>query len=108
VLPYGGSTPARPRMSSSPVIHITNTHPLKVRDIAGEDGPFRVSAYTIRQWAKAGKLSGAEKRGRDWCFPADVRYVAPQAAPLPSSHEDAVREALQCLNHYQVGAPRAA
>ena len=37
---------------------------------------LRVSAYSVRAWANAGRLTGAERAGRLWRFAPDAAYVA--------------------------------
>lgn len=78
-----------------------DTHPLKVPNLVTK---FGVKAYTIREWAKARRLSGARRIGREWRFPLDVDYVQ---APEPVTVEDEVKGALQALRAYEVGKPRA-
>ena len=82
-----------------------NTHPLKVADLAVR---FDRSAYTIRGWAKAGKLKGAKKIGRSWCFTLDVEYVDAPEAPVAPAVPEQVQRALDRLDQYQVGGARAA
>ena len=80
--------------------YLTDSHPFKVPDLVGK---FDVTKETIREWAKAGRLKGAKKRGRDWRFPLDVEYVD---TPKPATPADRVRAALERLDGYQIGAPR--
>ena len=42
---------------------------------------LKKSHATIREYARVGLLPGAYRCGRDWRFPHDVRYAAPQAKP---------------------------
>lgn len=84
---------------------VTNLHPLKVADLAEK---FDKKPYTIREWAKTGKLLGAKKIGRDWVFPLDVDYVDSAASRAKVSVTASVQDALARLNSYQVGVPKAA
>jgi hypothetical protein len=69
---------------------------------------FGKSAYTIREWAKKRKLKGAKRVGRDWAFPLDVDYIDGTTVPVAPTVQLAVKEALELLNRYAIGAPRAA
>lgn len=84
---------------------VTNLHPLKVAHLAEK---FDKTPYTIREWAKTGKLPGAKKIGRDWVFPLDVDYVDSAASRVTNSVESSVQDALARLSSYQVGVGRAA
>ncbi len=84
---------------------ITNLHPLKVAHLAEK---FDKKPYTIREWAKTGKLLGAKKIGRDWVFPLDVDYVGNATKPATDSLASSVQDALDRLSRYQVGMARAA
>jgi hypothetical protein len=77
-----------------------STHPLRVPNL---ETRFEVSGYTIREWAKAGRLRGARKIGREWRFPVDVDYVD---EPKPLSVAEQVQAALAGLRAYEVGKPR--
>lgn len=77
-----------------------NPLPLTVQNLTTR---FDRKAYTIRQWAKAGKLTGARRIGREWRFPLDVAYVQ---EPKPLSVDEQVQAALAGLRAYKVGRPR--
>ncbi len=77
-----------------------NTHPLKVPNLVTK---FGKQPYTIRKWSKNGKLPGARRIGRDWCYPLDVEYVE---EPKAVAVEEQVNAALKALREYQVGKPR--
>lgn len=77
-----------------------STHPLRVPNL---ETRFEVSGYTVREWAKTGRLSGARKLGREWRFPLDVEYV--EEAKPPAVAEQ-VQAALAGLRDYEVGKPR--
>lgn len=84
---------------------VQNLRPLKVTDLVEK---FGKSAYTIRQWANKGKLKGAKRVGRDWAFPLDVDYVEGAVVAIAPSVQVAVKEALEMLDRYPIGAARAA
>jgi hypothetical protein len=63
---------------------------------------FGVSAYTVREWAKSGRLRGAKKVGRDWTFPLDVDYH--DSTPVAA----APTAGLGLLANYRIGSGRAA
>lgn len=60
---------------------------------------WRVSTWTIRDWARRGLIVGAEKAGRGWRFRADAEYErydaarAGQAAGRPADSTCAAFEA---------------
>lgn len=84
-------------------IALVNTHPLRVAHLKQK---FEVSAYTIREWARLGKLKGAKKFGREWRFVLDVEYREPD--PVSPALAQAVEASLDRLARYEVGRPRAA
>lgn len=96
------STSGRPAWRAA-ATDVENLRPLKVRDLAKK---FGKSAYTIREWAKKGKLNGAKRVGRDWAFPLDVDYI--DVAVAAPTLQLAVKQALDLLDRYPVGAARAA
>jgi hypothetical protein len=100
-------TPPEPGEGSrrSPQLGVRNLRPLNVPDLAER---FGKSAYTIREWAKKGKLTGAKRVGRDWAFPLDVDYSDDARSVTAPMVQLAVKEALEQLNRYPVGAARAA
>lgn len=86
-------------------VAIENSRPLSVPDLVEK---FGKSAYTIREWAKKRKLKGAKRVGRDWAFPLDVDYIDGTTVAIAPTVQLAVKEALELLNRYQIGAGRAA
>ena len=52
---------------------------------------WELSAWTIRDYAKRGRISGARKPGRDWKFPEDAVLLdepgvrAGRTAPTPTA-----------------------
>lgn len=92
---------SRPTAAAS----VHNDRPLTVTDLVEK---FDKSAYTIREWAKKGKLKGAKRVGRDWAFPLDVDYSDDARTVTAPTVQLAVKEALEQLNRYPVGAARAA
>ena len=93
--------PIRPMAESV----VQNDRPLSVPDLVVK---FGKSAYTIREWAKRGKLKGAKRVGRDWAFPLDVDYVDEANAAIAPSVELAIEQTLELLDRYPIGAARAA
>ncbi len=84
-------------------IALVNTHPLRVAHLKQK---FEVSAYTIREWARRGKLKGAKKFGREWRFALDVEYREPD--PVSPALAQAVEASPDLLARYEVGRRRAA
>lgn len=56
---------------------------------------WRLSAWTVRELARKGRIRGAEKPGRDWRFPSDASLDAP--APEPSYERHTREQALAAI-----------
>ena len=42
---------------------------------------WRLSRWTLRQFAKAGRIRGAQRLGRDWRFPEDAVLLRVEKSP---------------------------
>lgn len=57
---------------------------------------WRKSAWTIREYAKTGRVPGARKIGRDWLFPADP-VLLPPAESVDAETDDLLEHLDSCL-----------
>ena len=96
---WGPSFRRMPPMQFSPTA-ATATQPaeLTTDDLATR---LQKSHATIREYARLGLLTGAYRCGRDWRFPHDVRYTAPQAKPAQDDPATAGPSPLDALRAWR-------